>query len=118
MKKIITSLFCILAVGLFAQANENVLINKCIDRVLEGDNATMVITAPSMDVNNDGAINITDITIMINQDLQSRNQTTNAPAKPSKLKPAKYVKTLTQADGVVVTEVFEDVPLTDSQDKK
>ena len=117
MKKIITSLFCILAVSLFAQADDNAMINQCINQVLGGDNATMTIAAPNFDVNQDGAVNITDITIMINQDLQNRKQKTNAPAKLPQLKPAKHTMTVTKADGTVVTEKIDESQLDNTKNK-
>lgn len=115
MKKIFTSLFCVLAVGLFAHADDNALIDQCINTVLGGDNATMTIATPNMDVNHDGVVNITDITIMINQDIQNRKA--KAPAKLPDFKPAKFAKVIYKEDGTKVIEKIDDASLDEKKDK-
>ena len=47
MKRIFTLLFCALALGFAANANDNALINRCIDTVLGNIPAEMTLTAPS-----------------------------------------------------------------------
>lgn len=115
MKKIFTSLFCILAVGLFAHADDNALIDQCINTVLGGDNVTATIATPNMDVNNDGAINITDITIMINQDIQNRKA--KAPARLPQFKSAKIAKITNNEDGTKTVEATDESTLGENKDK-
>lgn len=79
MKRIFTLLFCALALGFAANANDNALINRCIDTVLGNIPAEMTLTAPNIDANNDGEINITDVTTLINESLQSMPQANRAP---------------------------------------
>ncbi len=78
MKKIFTFLFCLMALGLTAQADE-ALVNQCIDAALNNANDQVTLASPSIDVNHDGVINITDVTLLINQDLAEKQAVKRAP---------------------------------------
>ena len=77
MKKIFTLLFCVTAMALAASANDNV-IEQCINHVLNDGTATTMTRATELDANNDGVINITDATVLINRSLNG-SQVNNAP---------------------------------------
>jgi hypothetical protein len=83
MKKIFTLLFCV--ASLTAAASSNSLADRCINLLL-GNNAAPAITAPgndtNLDANNDGIIDIDDVTVIIDNELMARNANVNrAPAQ-------------------------------------
>lgn len=81
MKKIFTLLFCV--ASLTAAASSNSLADRCISLLL-GNNAAPAITAPgndtNLDANNDGIIDIDDVTVIIDNELMARN-VNRAPAQ-------------------------------------
>ena len=79
MKKIFTLLYCIAGITFAANANDDAPIEQCINMVLNGTTNSTALTSPNMDVNHDGIIDITDVTLLIDQKL--RNEKANrAPA--------------------------------------
>lgn len=78
MKKIFTLLFCVVAIGLSASAEDNSLIDRCINVLLTGEQPTRAM-ATDMDANHDGVISIGDVTALIDQKLAA-NQGNRAPA--------------------------------------
>ena len=78
MKKIFTLLFCVVALGFAAQAEDNGLIDRCINVLLGGEQPTMLMAA-NLDANHDGVISISDVTTLIDQQLMEQ-QANRAPA--------------------------------------
>jgi len=79
MKKIFTLLFCVLAMGLSANAEDLPLVDRCIN-VLLGNETPTTLMATNLDANNDGVISIADVTTLIDEALQV-NQVNAAPAQ-------------------------------------
>ena len=77
MKKIFTLIFCVMALCPLANANDDATIDRCINFILHADQTSMNFNVANLDVNHDGAINITDVTTLVNQNMQG-----NAPARP------------------------------------
>ena len=71
MKKIFTLLFCVVALGFAANANETSNVDKIIN-VLLGNGQTTAIMGTNLDVNHDGAITIADVTAQIDFELQTQ----------------------------------------------
>ena len=78
MKKILTLLFCVVAMGFAANASDLPLVDKCIN-VLLGYEQPTAIMAANLDANGDGVINIADVTTLIDMALQANQQ--KAPAR-------------------------------------
>ena len=74
MKKIFTLIFCVVALCPMAKADNNALIDRCINFILGAGNPNTTIMAANLDVNNDGVVNITDVTNLVNSELQNSNQ--------------------------------------------
>ncbi|MBR5170546.1 MAG: hypothetical protein IKW85_08255 [Muribaculaceae bacterium] len=70
MKKVFTLLFCVVATAFAASANNDALIDRCINYVLGNDTNIAAPQTQELDANNDGVINITDVTTLINMKLQ------------------------------------------------
>ena len=73
MKKVFTLLFCVAATAFVASANNDALIDRCINYVLGNETNVTMIQAQNLDANHDGEINITDVTTLINMKLQEEN---------------------------------------------
>ena len=98
MKKIFTLLLCALAFGFAANADE-AMVNQCINTVLDNNPVATTLTAPDMDANHDGVINITDVTTLINQNLAERPQFRSASKQGKTVSPqAKATPKLTKVD--------------------
>lgn len=78
MKKIFTSLFCVFALGLAANATDIPLVDQCIN-VLLGVEQPTTLMAVNLDANHDGVINIHDVTTLIDQALKA--EANRAPSK-------------------------------------
>ena len=83
MKKIFTLLFCALALGFAANADNSALIDQCINAAVNNTGAELLMMSPDLDVNHDGVINITDVTLLINQNLQGAPQVNRSPRRHS-----------------------------------
>lgn len=70
MKKIFTLLFCVCAVAIAAHADTS-RVEQCINIVLGVEQPTTLM-AQNFDVNNDGIVDINDVTEMIRQDLAAK----------------------------------------------
>lgn len=69
MKKIFTLLFCVVAMALTASAGtDDGIIEQCINVVL-GKDAPAKLTSPNLDVNNDGKIDVADVSRLIDMKL-------------------------------------------------
>ena len=82
MKKIFTLLFCVAAMAFAANANEtndDGVINRCINIVLGLEQPSTNLNSMNFDVNNDGVIDVADVTMLIAQKLE--RQKLQAPAK-------------------------------------
>jgi len=82
MKKIFTLLFCVCAVAIAAHADAS-SVEQCINTVLGVDQPTANLTATNFDINNDGVVDINDVTAMIASNLASKPAP--AMAKPKQL---------------------------------
>lgn len=71
MKKFFTLLFCVVALGLSANASDFPIVDKCIN-VLLGTENPKTIMATDLDANHDGVISISDVTTLIDQQLSSQ----------------------------------------------
>ena len=71
MKKIFTLLFCVCAVAIAAHADTS-RVEQCINIVLGVEQPSTTLAAANFDVNNDGVIDINDVTEMIRQDLATK----------------------------------------------
>lgn len=96
MKKIFTLLFCVCAVAIAAHA-DNARIEQCINIVLGVEQPTTLM-AQNFDVNNDGIVDINDVTEMIRQDLAT---------KPARAKAKKTVDV-----DAIIQDILDDVPPT------
>lgn len=79
MKKIFTLLVCVAAMALAANA-ETSRTQECINYLLYGSDAPRATVLANFDVNNDGVVDISDATMMINMDIEAKAKA-NAPAK-------------------------------------
>lgn len=82
MKKIFTLLFCVAALAFAANANEtadNGAITRCINIVLGIEQPSTNINGVNFDVNQDGCIDVADVTLLIAQKLE--RQPMQAPAQ-------------------------------------
>ncbi len=78
MKKFFTLLFCVTVMGFGANAAETSdIVYKCIDKLLGGQQSTTIM-ATNLDANNDGVLNIADVTTLVDLVLQV-NQPNFAP---------------------------------------
>lgn len=68
MKKIFTLLFCMTAMALAANATTRA--EMCINMLL-GNPTSTNLNAVNLDANNDGVVNISDVTAFIDMDLQA-----------------------------------------------
>lgn len=73
MKKIFTLIICVVALCPMAKADNNALIDRCINFILNAGCPSTTLMATNLDANNDGAINITDVTTLVNNE-QNGNQ--------------------------------------------
>jgi hypothetical protein len=64
MKKIFTLLFFVAAMAFAANADDGI-VKYCIDVVLGNEVPSAKYTAANLDVNNDGKINVADVTMLI-----------------------------------------------------
>lgn len=80
MKKIFTLLFCVCAVAIAAHADTS-RVEQCINIVLGNEQPSTTLAAANFDVNNDGVIDINDVTMLISIDLAAKP----APVKPKQL---------------------------------
>lgn len=78
MKKIFTLLFCVVALGFAAHANDEVMIDECINLLLTQDQPTAT-RAANFDLNNDGIISVVDLTMMIDRNIEAKAN--RAPAQ-------------------------------------
>jgi len=99
MKKIFTLLFCVCAVAIAAHA-DTARIEQCINIVLGVEQPTTLMAA-NYDANNDGAIDINDVTALIAMELA------NKPAKGQ----AKQPKQPIDVDAII-KDIVDDVPPT------
>ena len=83
MKKIFTLLFCLIGMAMTASATDLTPAYQCAHAVLSHNGNTQMLTAPNMDANHDGVLNIADVTFLINQALEAEQaeQINRAPAK-------------------------------------
>ena len=72
MKKIFTLLFFAAVTAFAASADNDALIDRCINYLLGNETDITVLQAQNMDVNNDGVINITDAIALINANIQEK----------------------------------------------
>lgn len=79
MKKIFTLLFCVAAMAFAANAQDDDAVQKCINIVLGNEQPTTTIKAANYDVNQDGVIDIEDVTLLIQANLEAKVQ--KAPAQ-------------------------------------
>lgn len=83
MKKIFTLLFCVAAMAFAANANEptddNGAIDRCINIVLGIEQPSTSINSVNYDVNNDGCIDVCDVTMLIAMKIE--RQKLQAPAQ-------------------------------------
>lgn len=84
MKKIFTLLFCVLALGASANADELPLVDKCIDVLLGAEQPTQLM-AVNLDANHDGVISIADLTMLIDQNLEGKQVTRRAPKQTTEV---------------------------------
>lgn len=70
MKKIFTLLFCVAAVALCSSAATNP-VDQCIN-VLLGNETPTTLMAVNLDADNDGAITIHDLTVIIDNQLNAQ----------------------------------------------
>jgi len=70
MKKIFTLLFLVTAMALTASAQGDGLVEKCVNVVLGKTQPTTMIMATNLDVNQDGAIDIEDVTLLIQAQIE------------------------------------------------
>lgn len=96
MKKIFTLLFCVCAVAIAAHA-DNARIEQCIN-VLLGNESITTLNAQNLDVNNDGIVDINDVTEMIRQDLAT---------KPARAKAKQPIDV-----DAIIKDIIDDVPPT------
>lgn len=74
MKKIFTLIICVVALCPLAKADNNALIERCINYIMTAGAPNTTLMATNLDANNDGVVNITDVTTLINSELQNSNQ--------------------------------------------
>lgn len=80
MKKIFTLLLCMVALS--AAANNDDLIQQCINALLDKPSTTKIMAAnPKLDADNDGELTIADVTTLIDMKLQAQAEANRAPAK-------------------------------------
>lgn len=80
MKKFFTLLFCITAMSIAANAADDAnMVTRCMDALMNHEQPTSPMAA-NLDANNDGVLNIADVTTLIDMNLQA-NQSLKAPAK-------------------------------------
>lgn len=79
MKKIFTLLFCVAAMAFAASAQGDEVVDKCINIVLGNEQPTTTIKAVNYDVNQDGVIDIEDVTLLIQANVEASAQ--KAPAQ-------------------------------------
>jgi hypothetical protein len=79
MKKIFTLLFCVASVA-FAASAEGGKVQQCIDVIL-GKTTPTKLMATNLDANNDGVIDVGDVTMLIKQDLEKKAVKVKAPAQ-------------------------------------
>ena len=94
MKNIFTLLFCVAATAFAASANNDAQIERCINHLLGDDANVTMLQAQNMDVNHDGVINITDVTTLINQNIQKKQ----AKAAKRELEPMQRIPTSKRAN--------------------
>ena len=84
MKKFFTLLFCVTAMSFAANAADNMtLVDQCIDVLMSHEQPTATMMA-TLDANQDGVINIADVTTLIDMSLQAK-LSMKAPAKKSEV---------------------------------
>jgi hypothetical protein len=71
MKKIFTLLLFVSAMAFSASAEEGI-VQYCIDVILGKEVPTTKYSAVNLDVNNDGKINVADVTLLIQMQLQEQ----------------------------------------------
>lgn len=96
MKKLFTLLFCVVATGIAANANELPLVDKCINVVLGVEQPTTLM-ATYLDADHDGVISIHDVTTLIDQ-ANMEDQVNHAPARNMDVE-ALINEVLTTTDG-------------------
>lgn len=72
MKKFFTLLLCVAGMTFVANAEETPEIRACIDALLAQDPNTKMLMPPVMDPNQDGVLNIHDLTFLIDQTLREQ----------------------------------------------
>ena len=80
MKKIFTLLFCVVAMGFAAHAQDATSVNRCINALLIQDQPTLRATLADLDANQDGILSILDATMLIDRTLQVQ-QAQQAPVQ-------------------------------------
>lgn len=80
MKKFFTLLLCAVGMTIAANAEDLTPVRQCIDALLAQDYQTRGTVAPVMDPNQDGVLNIADVTFLINLNLKNATEQ-KAPAK-------------------------------------
>ncbi len=80
MKKIFTLLFCVVALGFAAQAQDATVVDRCINVLLNQDQPTLRAAVADLDANQDGILSILDATMLIDRNLQVQ-QTQQAPVQ-------------------------------------
>ncbi len=83
MKKIITLLFCVAAMAFAAHAEED-LVQQCINAALNSNPTKLTSQDARFDLNQDGVVDVSDVTMVIKQKLEKENAVVNAPA-PKKM---------------------------------
>lgn len=115
MKKIFTLLFCVVAMGLAANAEES-LIDQCINALLTQDQNTTLRSA-TLDANNDGVLTIADVTTLIDMNLMAQ-QINRAPAKKTDVQTVINQVLQTETGEPNINDVQEAVDQNIKQDNK
>ena len=80
MKKIFTVLLFVAAMAFSASAEEG-LVQHCIDVALGKEAPSTQFNAVNLDVNNDGVINVADVTMLIKMQQEEAGVQAKAPAR-------------------------------------
>ena len=113
MKKIFTLLICMVACSFAASANNYVeRVEQCINALLNNTTPTTLMMT-NLDANHDGALNIHDVTAIIDEGLQEQ-QINRAPVQNQDNEVETIIHEM--LDGVPPTPTIDDV--TKTVDKK
>lgn len=110
MKKIFTLLVCIAGLAFAANATDVNDVQQCMNALLGHNGNPQMLNVPNMDPNQDGVLNIHDVTFLINEMLQEQ-QVNRAPARETDINA--LIKTVIETEG---EPTIDDV--TNAIDKK